>query len=230
MKKMKKTVSLFLVFVLISGISVNAASFIDTNVTLDFDKVNSGSIIFTPDKYLGLDLYEKNFDRNLMTVLEEEYFDYLLEEATEGNREDMRVVEELLTSNDAMEFINNKAIFSTRNVRSSTPWWHLNSVKNVGNAIDIVISAALGGLGASSVRALIQKMGENQAKKMIKSNIIMKVKSTLIRWGMHQGANIVEKFGVSWIMKAIDYSPGYQIAKLIDSKDKRPNNGYIEFW
>lgn len=56
---------------------------------------------------------------------------------------------------------------------------------------------------------------------MIKSNIIMKVKSTLIRWGMYQGATIVEKFGVQWIMKTIDFSPGYQLAKLIDSKDKR---------
>ncbi len=230
MKKGMRIISLLLAFLFIINTSASAATLVKVENDLSLEEY---SVISTPDKYLGLDLYSKSFDRNLMNELEEEYFDYLLDQAAQGNSDQIEEIETILISDDITELIEKDSYYSahsTLSSKSAAPWWHLNTVNNVGNAIDVIISAALGSLGAKTVRSLIYKMGESQAKKLIKSNVIMKVKSTLIRWGMHQGAKTVERYGLALIMRTITFSPGLQIAKLIDSRDKRPNSGRIEFW
>lgn len=114
----------------------------------------------------------------------------------------------------------------------SAPWWHLNTVGKVGSALNILIGGLLssvgGGLAAGGIRALIAKVGEAEAKKIVKNVVVNKVKNTLIAWGMSKIANGISNTLFQIIMWATD--PGTAIAEWLDAHDEKPNNGYIEVW
>lgn len=114
----------------------------------------------------------------------------------------------------------------------SASWWHLNTVSKVGNAINILIGAGFaaigGGLSSGGIRALIAKVGEAEAKKLVQNVVVNKVKNQMIAWGM---SGLVSKVGngmVQAIMWVAD--PETRIAEMLDENDPHPNNGYVELW
>ncbi|WP_101696370.1 hypothetical protein [Clostridium minihomine] len=223
-----KMLSFILTLSMVLSLSVPAFAAENSTITL---KQSYDTSVTIPERFLNLDLSQTGYDRNKMSEEEAAFFDYLLNEAVDnhyntGNKEQFKNdVEAMLKSS-----YSSSRSASKYTLNSDAPWWHLNTVEKVGAAIDIVIGGGLSKLGATSIRALIKQVGEAEAKKLVKSVIISKVKSTLLRWGMVQGATWVEAYGVKFIFAAIDFSPGLIIAKGIDSIDARPNNGYIEFW
>lgn len=222
----KRLISCVLVVSMLCGVSGNAFA-------VNFDSVEyvEEHSMFIPEEYVGIDLFTTGFCRENMTPEEEEYFDYLLTESVERNYTQNSSQDQESFKKDIEQLLRyNASTSSNISIMSDAPWWHLNTVEKIGAVLDVVISAALGGLGVASIRALIKQVGEAQAKKLVKSVVIDKIKSTLIRWGMTGGANAVEKYGLAVLFAAIDMSPGLAIAKLIDSIDAHKNNGYIDFW
>lgn len=91
-----------------------------------------------------------------------------------------------------------------------------------GALIDVAIGTAVGG-GTVAVRAFIIKKGKKEAARVFTRT----VKSRLIAWGAPKLA-VSAGIAVEVALSALDL--GNTIAKQIDKRDKRPNNGYIDFY
>ena len=68
-----------------------------------------------------------------------------------------------------------------------------------------------------------------QAKKLVRSVIIDKIRSVLFRFGFSQAASSITDGAVSIIISEV-LELGASIARWIDSWDHIKNNGYIELW
>ena len=97
-------------------------------------------------------------------------------------------------------------------------------IKNsiAGTVFDVALGAAVGG-GTVAVRAFIIKKGKKEAARVFTRT----VKSRLIAWGAPKLA-VSAGLAVEYALNALDI--GNTIAKQFDKRDKRPNNGYIDFY
>lgn len=147
-------------------------------------------------------IFKKNFDVTIMTPREKEFYNYLIEkeaksflensntgESLEDVKEDL---EDIVSGNNAVsESSMNSTFVNIENYRTTAkhaPWSHLNTVSKVGGAINILIGAGFSligrGLAAGGVRALTAKVGEAEAKKLVKNFVVNKVKNQMTVWGM----------------------------------------------
>ena len=205
----------------------------------NFYSIDDNSI---PKEYIGIDLLKSGFDVNKMTEKEKKFYDYLLDReaekymnanSDEDSKQDVKNQISAILSNDSfnnskLNIEDSSPIISFR----SAPWWHLNTVSKVGSALNVAIGGIFaslgGGLASSGIRALIKKVGENEAKKIVKNQVLNKLKNKLLIWGMTGTAKKLGNGALQIIMWAAD--PGTRIAEMIDANDAHPNNGYIEAW
>lgn len=96
------------------------------------------------------------------------------------------------------------------------------SASFLGSVLDAAIGAVVGG-GAGAALSLVRKKGVKYVKKILYSRL----KATLVNIGLGR-ANATILAGLEIALNY--YSPGNQLAKWVDSKDKKRNNGWIELW
>lgn len=95
-------------------------------------------------------------------------------------------------------------------------------VKLAGAIFNTMIGFAVGG-GVGAIQAFIVKKGKAEAKKIFTKTVVSKLKE----WGAPKLAAAVGGI-IGTAMNYLDI--GTKIAQILDSKDKRPNNGYIDFY
>lgn len=96
------------------------------------------------------------------------------------------------------------------------------SASFLGSVLDAAIGAVVGG-GAGAALSLVRKKGVKYVKKIL----YFRLKATLVNIGLGR-ANATILAGLEIALNY--YSPGNQLAKWVDSKDKKRNNGWIELW
>lgn len=95
-------------------------------------------------------------------------------------------------------------------------------VKFAGTAINVVLGFAVGG-GVGAIQGYIIKKGKKEAARIFTKTVTSKLKA----WGAKKLATFV---GVA-VTFAVSYADvGGQIAKQLDKRDKRPNNGWIDIY
>ncbi|ODJ48817.1 hypothetical protein BFR34_08055, partial [Brochothrix thermosphacta DSM 20171 = FSL F6-1036] len=98
--------------------------------------------------------------------------------------------------------------------------FRLMSTRWAGTMLDVAIGLAIG-VGVGAIAGYIRSKGKKEAARVFSRT----VKSRLIAWGAPKLAWAV---GVS-VTVALTYSDvGGMIAKQIDKRDKKKNNGYID--
>lgn len=96
------------------------------------------------------------------------------------------------------------------------------SVKWAGALLNTAIGFAVGG-GVGAIQAFIIKKGKREAEKLFSRTVVSRLKA----WGAKKLAVSV---GVA-VTVALNYLDiGTQIAKQLDKRDKRPNNGYVDIY
>ena len=225
MNRFKKIIAGILVFGIILSIIPKRAFATDNSVnSLKKDFIN---------KYTGVDLVSKNFERDRMTPKEEEAYNALLEIMYEENKfvatdegytkeEYINLVDDILSENITIENIQSNGITFYSGSHGTI------STKMLGGILNGVINATLLIAGVGSVFELIKKMGKEAAKEWVKKHVKKAVVNKLYALGL--GA-----FGIytgNIIKGIVDayFDPGQWLAERIDGRDKIPNNGYIELW
>lgn len=95
-------------------------------------------------------------------------------------------------------------------------------VNIAGSIINVALGVAVGG-GVGAIQAFIIAKGKKAAQAMFYKT----VKDKLTAWG----APKLAVFAGAAVAVAMDYADvGTKIAKYIDGKDKRPNNGWIDIY
>ncbi|RRG18570.1 hypothetical protein D3P96_00890 [Weissella viridescens] len=96
------------------------------------------------------------------------------------------------------------------------------STRVLGIALDVVIAASVGG-GVGAAAALVRRKGKAAAKRFIQQRVSRKLKAMGL--GRAAGyANLATDFALAYS------APGSALARLIDSRDRQRNNGWIELW
>ncbi|NPC93611.1 hypothetical protein HOO54_15555 [Bacillus sp. WMMC1349] len=95
-------------------------------------------------------------------------------------------------------------------------------VKFAGALLNIAIGVAIGG-GVSAIQSFIINKGKKEAQKIFTKTVTSRLKA----WGAKKLAFVI---GTA-VLIALDYlNVGGQIAKQIDKRDRKPNNGWIEIY
>lgn len=95
-------------------------------------------------------------------------------------------------------------------------------VNFAGSALNVAIGLAVGG-GVGAIQAFIIKKGKQEAQRLFTRTVVSRLKA----WGANKLATAV---GVS-VAFAMDYLDiGTAIAKQLDKRDIRPNNGWIDIY
>lgn len=124
----------------------------------------------------------------------------------------------VLETKDGLKTLN------TRDVSKIAPQWSYTiSIKNsiVSAAITTTINVALLAYGVGSVTALIKKVGVESARRIFYKTLY----SRFMAWGAN-GLAVASAAAVDFIFNLLN--PGEAIAKWADSKDPKPNNGYLD--
>jgi hypothetical protein len=96
------------------------------------------------------------------------------------------------------------------------------STRVLGIALDVVIAASVGG-GVGAAAALVRRKGKAAAKRFVQQRVSRKLKAMGL--GRAAGyANLATDFALAYS------SPGSVLARVIDSRDRQRNNGWIELW
>lgn len=200
--------------------------------------INNRKILFA-EKYAGIDLVSKDFDRTKMSRVELVAYDELLELMYLENKnvadqegyskgEYIQIAENILSENSILKksVISEYSYYSTfRAARTSNV---LISTKLLGGILNGVITATLLVTGAASVGELIKKMGKEATKDWIEKHVKKAIANKLAAIGLGSfgvyAANIIQGIVDAYL------DPGGWLAERIDAADKIPNNGYIELW
>ncbi|MFB6497294.1 hypothetical protein [Bacillus haynesii] len=95
-------------------------------------------------------------------------------------------------------------------------------VKFAGAVFNAAIGFAVGG-GVGAIQSFIIKKGKKQAEKLFTRTVVSRLKA----WGAPKLALAVG----ACVTVALNYlDVGTQIAKQLDKRDKRPNNGWIDLY
>ncbi|MPQ25711.1 hypothetical protein [Bacillus paralicheniformis] len=103
---------------------------------------------------------------------------------------------------------------------------HAFQVKVCVNFAGAVFNAAIGfavGGGVGAIQSFIIKKGKKQAEKLFTRTVV----SCLKAWG---ATKLAETVGACVIVAMNYLDVGTQIAKQLDKRDKRPNNGWIDLY
>lgn len=95
-------------------------------------------------------------------------------------------------------------------------------VKFAGAVFNGAIGFAIGG-GVGAIQAFIIKKGKKEAQKLFTKTVVSRLKA----WGAPKLA-LATGACVTIALNYLDV--GNQIAKQLDKRDKRPNNGWIDFY
>jgi hypothetical protein len=95
-------------------------------------------------------------------------------------------------------------------------------VKFAGAVFNGAIGFAIGG-GVGAIQAFIIKKGKKEAEKLFTKTVVSRLKA----WGAPKLA-LATGACVTIALNYLDV--GNQIAKQLDKRDKRPNNGWIDFY
>ncbi|MBC6136106.1 hypothetical protein HB825_14785 [Listeria booriae] len=96
------------------------------------------------------------------------------------------------------------------------------SVKWTGAVLNAAIGFAVGG-GVGAIQSFIIKKGKREAEKLFTRTVTSRLKA----WGAKKLATVVGA-AVTIALNYLDI--GTQIAKQLDKRDKRPNNGYVDIY
>lgn len=96
------------------------------------------------------------------------------------------------------------------------------SVKWAGAVLNAAIGFAVGG-GVGAIQSFIIKKGKREAEKLFTRTVTSRLKA----WGAKKLATVVGA-AVTIALNYLDI--GTQIAKQLDKRDKRPNNGYVDIY
>lgn len=219
MSKLNKIATTFLSITTIGVFAPITPAFAETNQQTVQE---SPEDLLSPEevnKYEGVDLLSTDFNIEQLSPTEREAFDLLVERSYHSGNIDISMEEY------RQELIN---LFSG-NSSSAFRSRGLVSTGVLGGALNVAISSALLAAGYGGIRAALSAMGKYQAEQLVRSVVIDKVRGVLFRYGFSKAAQWVTDAGVGIIIgSALD--PGGAVARWIDSKDKKPNNGYIELW
>lgn len=95
-------------------------------------------------------------------------------------------------------------------------------VNFAGSVFNVAIGVAVGG-GVGAIQAFIISKGKKEAERLFTRTVVSQLKA----WGADKLAYSVS----AAVAIALDYSDiGLQIAKQLDSIDKRPNDGWIDIY
>ncbi|MGM9902561.1 hypothetical protein E1H99_12355 [Enterococcus hirae] len=174
-------------------------------------------------QFAEADLQETNFDEAKMSTEQKEaYNEIVYHYATQ---------EALRTGSigDIDKLANQmKMVLNAENEYIQTRLFSI-SVGIVAGAFNILIAAGVsiltGGAGTSIVAA-VKKKGLTVVKNWIKNTLLGQLKNKLVALGLSGAAAYLVTSIADSITSLLD--PGLWIAKFIDSKDKKKNNGYID--
>ena len=128
---------------------------------------------------------------------------------------------ETLDNNEEYSFIKS-SIYNVLGIKQASAAKVRISNKLAGALLNGAIGFAVGG-GVGAIQGFILKKGKEEAKKLFTRTVVSRLKA----WGAPKLAFAV---GASVIVALNYLDIGNQIAKQIDKRDKRPNNGYIDFY
>ena len=175
------------------------------------------------NQYKGVSLFETEFNKENMTPVQLELYNKVLDlqydiALQNGSTNGMSREQYKQYLSNAMQGF----IIQPRNAGHG-----LISVDVLGTVLDTALNVVLiiGGFG--SVSAMVKALGQEGAKKFVKKEMIPVIIKESEKLGIKGAKNYLQDKAVGLIISAI-LSPGKQAAKLLDSIDKIPNNGYIE--
>lgn len=165
---------------------------------------------------------EKLFAQAMEDFFDEDSSTYNdLSTATEQLEEEIIVLENSPVEDTEVSLINN-VIDDTFGLKSADAVQVKVGVKFAGAVFNGAIGFAVGG-GVGAIQSFIIKKGKKQAQKLFTRTVVSKLKA----WGAPKLALAV---GAS-VTVALNYMDvGTRIAKQLDKKDKRPNNGWIDLY
>jgi hypothetical protein len=126
------------------------------------------------------------------------------------------------TSTDQASTIQT-AVLDTFGVSTASAAFQVKiGVNLAGSILNVAIGAAIGG-GVGAIQAYIIKKGKQEAQRLFTKTVTSRLKA----WGANKLAVAV---GAS-VAIALDYMDvGTMIAKQLDKRDIRPNNGWIDIY
>ncbi len=172
-----------------------------------------------------------------MTVEEKKLFDKLVnEEVGKHGQANPELYKQVLTDffdessghagdlNYAANVLENKTLIN--NDISTMGWDWIPDIKIgtnlAGSILNVAIGVAVGG-GVGAIQGFIVAKGKKEAQRIFTKTVTSK----LTEWGAPKLAIFV---GAA-VAIALDYSDiGAKIAEYLDSKDSKPNNGWIEIY
>jgi len=176
------------------------------------------------NQYKGVSLFETDFNKKNMTSLQLELYNKILDlqydiACQSGDTGGMsRERYKLFLSNSMQGFI----------VQYRNGGGHgLISVDFLGTVLDTTINIGLIVSGFGSVSTMVKALGKEGAKKFVKKELIPLVIKETEKLGI-KGAKDYLKDEIVGVIVTSLLSPGKKIAEILDSRDKIPNNGYIE--
>lgn len=159
-----------------------------------------------------------------------ELFEQIVEEEA-NKQENPELYKKLLTDffdessghADDIEYASRILAFDSENKNVVQPTSLIPSigVNFAGSALNVAIGFAVGG-GVGAIQAYLAKKGKKEAEKLFTKTVTSKLKA----WGFTKLA-LMSNAAVQF---ALDYADiGTQIAKYLDRRDSKPNNGWIDF-
>lgn len=165
---------------------------------------------------------EDGHDEEVEVLLKESLYDFFDENSetfSNLNEAQDQVEEEVLNIENQEEASN---ILTSLFVTESAHAFQARlGVKFVGYTINALIAVTVGGSAVAAVRAFIVAKGKKEAQRMFTKT----VKSRLIAWG---APSLAITAAVAIEVAMAYFNLGERTAMFLDSKDRRPNNGWIE--
>lgn len=231
-------VSLLALLLVFSTITVSHANSVTVNnsnnitfLNFDGNKEQLSSKVLSDDFDLEKEV-EAMPSVHEMTKEERELFDQIVEEQTTLNNldgEDASLYKETLTdffdesSGHANDITYAQNVLGGNNENIGLQGIKVRvGVKFAGTAINVVLGFAVGG-GVGVIQAYIIKKGKKEAGRIFTKTVTSKLKA----WGAKKLATLVG-VSVTFALSYVDI--GGQIAKQLDKRDKKPNNGWIDIY
>lgn len=203
----KKLVSVVLVLTMVFSLSatafaaepdINQLERSMENITLDINKM-------TPDEYK---IYKEVMDATIKH-----------EKSIDPNFNEQKFVSQVNGLLYSMEYGIPTPMTRSRHSNSKVRFSIPNNV--VATTINVAVSLLAGGGATATIKALVSKYGAKTAANMIAK----KVTAKLLALGIKEASGLGTV--IRHVVKNV-LDPGDTVAEWLDSKDKRPRNGYVD--
>lgn len=227
---------------IIDGISIDINELDEQVLSKDFDLVEAVENIpsthnmtleekelfdFIIDEQVALLEFENEEEEKLFEEALRDFFDENSETYNDLNSAMFQLEEEFYElynemSNEDIELSVTGLLNKVVGIETAHAFQVKVGVKFAGAVFNGAIGFAIGG-GVGSIQAFILKKGKHEAGKLFTRTIV----SRLTAWGAPKLALAVG----STVTVALNYlDVGNTIAKELDKRDKRPNNGWIDLY